>query len=822
MRPSILRTAVWRRYNRFVTRKPTRDASSHKGLTTGIDRPMWDRLDPLLDRALELTPDEMGPFLDDVGADDPDLRRSLEALLAADAEASGILDTPAASWPPEDVSTVEAPGLRDALVGETLGPYRVTRRIGSGGMGVVYQAHDTRLERTVALKLLAPSASHSAIAKERLIREARAASALDHPNVCTVYDIGEADGQVFVVMAYYQGETLDAIIRRGSLTPERALDLVGQIGRGLERAHQAGVVHRDLKPSNVLVTEHGEVKILDFGIAKMAGSLGLTRTGQAPGTPQYMAPEQAAGDPVDQRADVWALGVIAYELLCGERPFSGMTGVEMGMAVLHQTPRRLDARSSDVARPIADAVERALAKIPADRWPTAAAFLEALGLSMTSVGAVVTERPTRRFRRSWIVAGVAAIVAAAIGLTMVLGGGGDFALPRSAYRHWSEGQQAFERYWRPGHLDQAVEAFELAIAADDDYAPGYAALARALWRRWRGTRDAQWLDQALANAERAVALDPLLTDGRVTLGLIQLARGDHEEARSLFDEVLMRDPANADAQRGLGDLASAEGDLPAAEAAYREAVRLRPNDLELTSLQGTIHYRSGRYDAASEAFAREIEIDPESSSGYKNLAAVEHMRGRYGEAARLLQHALAIKPEEAVYTNLGTLYFYQGLYQQSREALEKAVDLGAQSYWVWGNLGDAYRWTPGNEAKADEAFGTALFQIAEALRANPADPALSALVAEYRAKRGDTAGASAALDALDALEAEMDVDTLFNATQAAEVAGDRDRALAYLARALDAGFGREEIAREPDLADLRGDPRYQPLIAARASTNGGS
>ena len=172
-------------------------------------------------------------------------------------------------------------------------------------MGEVYLARDTRLERSVAVKLLPAEWSRDAAAKERFGHEARAASALDHPNICTIHDVGETDeGRLYLVMAYYDGETLERKLRHGPLAIAAAVELTAQAARGLQRAHEAGIVHRDIKPANLMVTDRGEVKILDFGIAKVAGGIGLTLTGASLGTPAYMSPEQAQGDPVDARTDL--------------------------------------------------------------------------------------------------------------------------------------------------------------------------------------------------------------------------------------------------------------------------------------------------------------------------------------------------------------------------------------------------------------------------------------------------------------------------------------------------------------------------------------
>ena len=200
--------------------------------------------------------------------------------------------------------------------GSTLGPYTITAELGHGGMGVVYTAQDPRLKRHVAIKLLTADLTRDETAKQRFLQEAQAASALDHPNICTIHEINETeDGQLYLVMAYYEGETLKERIDRGPLALDEVVDIATQIGQGLAEAHTAGIVHRDIKPANLLLAKGGVVKILDFGLAKLAGTEGITQTGTTVGTVAYMSPEQARGEEVDQRTDIWSLGVVLYEML---------------------------------------------------------------------------------------------------------------------------------------------------------------------------------------------------------------------------------------------------------------------------------------------------------------------------------------------------------------------------------------------------------------------------------------------------------------------------------------------------------------------------
>jgi len=252
------------------------------------------------------------------------------------------------------------------------GKYRIQDEIGHGGMGIVYRAEDIKLGRPVALKFLPPEWTRDENARERFIQEARAAAALAHPNICTVYEVDDSGDQPFIAMEYVEGETLREKTRRGPLPLEEALAVASQVAEGLEAAHRKGVIHRDIKSSNIMITDKGQAKIMDFGLAKLRGGSSLTGEGATLGTVAYMSPEQARGEKVDLRTDIWSLGVVLYEMLSGELPFRGERDVSLLYSIVHEEPRSLGDRRPPVPPDLQRVIERALEKDLGSRYQTAA------------------------------------------------------------------------------------------------------------------------------------------------------------------------------------------------------------------------------------------------------------------------------------------------------------------------------------------------------------------------------------------------------------------------------------------------------------------
>jgi len=385
----------------------------------------WQQIDQLLEQALELAPDRRGVFLDEACQGDTELRREVETLLAAHDQGGSRLSSPAVA-----AATQKPADPLQSLMGRSMGHYQINSRLGEGGMGIVYKARDQHLDRFVAIKVLPPELMADPDRKRRFVQEAKAASALNHPNIVTVHDISDDNGRDFMVMEYVDGKTLDRLIPHRGLKLSDVLKYGIQISDALAKAHAAGIVHRDMKPGNIMVSEGGLVKVLDFGLAKLTERPQVeenepTRTPQAQteegmilGTASYMSPEQAAGKPVDARSDIFSFGSVLYEMVTGQRAFQADSKISTLAAILNQEPKSAREIARILPYDLEKIIARCLRKDPGRRSQSMAdvkVALEELKEQSDSGSARASEspEPSRKPRRfsavPWAAAGVVAI-----------------------------------------------------------------------------------------------------------------------------------------------------------------------------------------------------------------------------------------------------------------------------------------------------------------------------------------------------------------------------------------------------------------------------
>jgi hypothetical protein len=338
----------------------------------------WQRVRELFERAFEEKPADIGAWLDGHGVDDWQVREEVVSLLQHHAGAGSFLDNPAGERLAEFIAND-----RPLEPGQVLGQYRIVRDIGGGGQGRIYLANDERLGRQVALKALASDLTADPSHRERLRREASAAAVLSHPGICTVYALEEFDGELYIASEFVDGHTLRTEIKQGRPVANEVVSLARELARALGHAHNSGITHRDLKPENVMRTRDGQLKIVDFGLARIDTPAGdrdtfLTQPGALMGTPAYMSPEQLNGQRADARADVWAFGVLLYEYASGAHPFEAPTATARIGRMFNGTMDPIQSRRPDLPASIVQVIERSLSASPNDRYASAAEIVEDL------------------------------------------------------------------------------------------------------------------------------------------------------------------------------------------------------------------------------------------------------------------------------------------------------------------------------------------------------------------------------------------------------------------------------------------------------------
>jgi serine/threonine-protein kinase len=745
--------------------------------------------------------------------------------------------------------------------GEQLGPYEIRAAIGAGGMGEVYRAHDQRLNRDVAIKVLPADRATDDAARQRFLREARAASALNHPNIITIYETDSFKGMAFIAMEFVRGKSLAGLLHERALSDTDAVQYAIQISDALAKAHAAGIIHRDLKPGNIMITDDGLVKVLDFGLARVeaqpvtssddsptaSGSF-LSKPGTTLGTFYYMSPEQARGEVADTRSDIFSFGVVLFEMLTRELPFDGDNLLAMLHALHFGEPKAIRSLRPDLADEIATVVERCLQKLPKDRYQSAAEINRdlkaAVGQSSSTMGSAAgLKRPapatkgaepkprladTNIRKRKFKVPAAAAIVAAlmvAIAIPAlrhkIISPGGRSSpsgeatvetVPDNPFALQQQAQAYLERWDVPTNLDRSITLLNRAIELDHDYAPAYASLTFAYYEKNRLNADPQWVKQATQSAARALQLNGDLADAHLAAGVAAMLTGNNEQGEKEFRKAADLDPKSSKPHRWLGILFNSTGKPQPAEEELKRALALNPQDWRANMNLGVLYYKTARYAEAANAWEAVRKLLPDNFIVLNNLAGVYHMMDRDEDSASALQRSLEIHPDATTYGNLGTLRFFQGRYADSVPAFEKATELGSSSYLHWGNLGDAYRWAPGQSAKAKPAYDNAIRLGREEIAAHPDDLDVRSSVALYMAKAGDKSGALGEIKVVDR-SAKKPASVLFNSAVVYELAGDRSAALDRLGSALQAGFTLKEIKTEPELVNLRADARYQSILA---------
>jgi serine/threonine protein kinase/Tfp pilus assembly protein PilF len=510
------------------------------------------------------------------------------------------------------------------MIGKQISHYHILEKLGAGGMGVVYKAEDTKLKRTVALKFLPPELTRDPEAKTRFIHEAQAASALQHNNICTIHDIDETDDRrLFIVMDCYEGESLKEKTARGPMKLEEAVDIAVQVAGGLSKAHEKGIVHRDIKPANIFITTDGMVKILDFGLAKLAGQTKLTKTGSTMGTIAYMSPEQARGEEVDQRTDIWSLGVVMYEMLTGKLPFPGDYEQAIVYRILNEEPEPITSVQVKIPVGLERIVEKALVKATEKRYQRAdeiAAELQSLREEIKAGVAkqrLIRLRITRK-RRAYVYGGMAVLLAAIIAVRLFLFTGTSVKMDSIAVLPLENlSGDPKQEYFVDGMTDELITDLAKVSALK--------VISRTSVMQYKGTKKPLPQIARELNVD-AVIEGSVLREGdqvRISAQLIQAATDQH-----LWAESYQRDLRHVLALQG--EIASAIAEKVRAVLTPAERTRLtsaRPvnpeaYDAYLNGMQYWYRFTPKDFNSALEYFELALKEDPNYAPAYSGVALV--------------------------------------------------------------------------------------------------------------------------------------------------------------------------------------------------------
>jgi serine/threonine protein kinase/Flp pilus assembly protein TadD len=605
------------------------------------------------------------------------------------------------------------------MIGETISHYRIVEKLGRGGMGEVYLAEDKQLGRKVAIKFLPAEVATNENARQRLLREAQTAATLDHPNICAIYEVGQEGGYSFIVLQYIEGETLAARIKRQLPDLREGLAIASQVADALNEAHARGIIHRDIKPENIMLTSRGQVKVLDFGLAKTVRDPGLVEPdaetgtllsmpGMMIGTLPYMSPEQVRGEDLDCRSDIFSFGIVLYEMLSGRRPFEAKSTAEVISAILTREPPPISRSSLGHSGSAEERlIRKCLEKDPAQRYQTMGDLISDLAqirreyesgqVSLPADSSPLRPKVTiangglRRLRilkPALILTALALLVVAAVYLSPVRG-------PKSTTASGvkSANPAAYDAYMRgkvnvssenPENNAAAIKLFQEAIAADPSFAAAYAELARAYSIKARlfapGVDKKKLNEEAEVDVDKALALDPNLPEGYFARGLIlwtPYKRFPHEQAVYAYKRAIELNPNFDEAHHQLGYVYLHIGLLDQGQRELETALAINPGNTLARFRLGQIEMCRAKYEEAFQIFdSTPLEKNP-IVAAYKANALFR--LGRTEEASALIEQLLKDYPKDEggqVISVKAMMLAKAGKQREAEAAIQHAIDIG--------------------------------------------------------------------------------------------------------------------------------------------------
>jgi serine/threonine protein kinase/tetratricopeptide (TPR) repeat protein len=743
------------------------------------------------------------------------------------------------------------------MIGKTVSHYRILEKLGQGGMGVVYKAEDTKLKRTVALKFLPPELTRDEQAKTRFLHEAQAASALQHHNICTIHEIGETpEEQLFISMDCYDGQTLKQKIASGPLPVEEALGLAVQIAEGLSKAHGAGMVHRDIKPANIMVTNDGIAKILDFGLAKLAGQARITKTTSTVGTIAYMSPEQVGGREVDSRTDIWSLGVVVYEMVTGQLPFRGEYEPALIYSILNDKPKPMSSLRDGVPRELERVVEKTLAKRPEERYESVAGLLA----DLRALSEEESDRlRVRRFGRQEAAEtgqrkkSIAVLPFRSLSdsrddeyfsdgttediITQLSKVGELRVISRTSVMRYKHSEKSIPEIGRElgvvtileGSVRRAGERVRIVAQLLDVQTDEH---------MWAETYDRDMKDVFAIQSDVAEKIAAAL---KAELSPVEKERIERKPTESTeaynyylkgrfywnkrrgddlrtaieyFNQAIEIDPRYAPAYVGLasGYLAlpdyaglPAKEVMPKAEAAARKALELDPTLGEAHAVLGAVRQHEWDWAGAEIEYRRAIELNPSFPSVHHWYSQMLLFSGRSDEAEAEIRLAQELDPLSLIIGSLASgKPYYARQYDKAIEQFKKTLELDPNFAQAHLALGWAYL------QQSQFEKGIAEFEKVRAI-AGSSPYGLGGLGNAY-ARAGRKSGAAQVLDELlrfsgEGYSVSYDIALVYWGL------GDKNQALEWL----ESAYGErstflEEITIDPVWDGLRSDPRFVALM----------
>ncbi|MGI8918369.1 MAG: protein kinase domain-containing protein [Pyrinomonadaceae bacterium] len=712
--------------------------------------------------------------------------------------------------------------------------YQITGTLGRGGMGVVYKAIDQKLQRTVALKSLLPESVGDENLKRRLMSEARAASRLNHPNICTIYEVDEADGILFIAMEYVTGETLSDEIRKGPIEIERGLDIGLQIAAGLDQAHRSNIVHRDIKPANIVLPKDGPVKILDFGIARVLKQLDgeslseaatqqkLTEAGQLMGTAAYMSPEQLNGEDVDARTDVFAFGVLLYEMLSGQPPFRGATLLQLMGSILNDEPQPLSRNNNKLPRDLDRIIAKALAKNRDQRYATMKDLRQDLlrlkdQLQRTtltnhqeSIAVLYFENLSGAGEQEYLRDGMTEDIITELSKVERLR-----VFPRSAVMSYRDKEVTAPEIGR--HLNASH-----VLAGSVRHAGNRVRITAQLIESNGG--HTVWAERYDRELQDVFALQDEIA--RAIASALSIKLSPQEE------QAIARKPVdNPEAYdyylRGRRFLRrGTKKDIQSAAEMFRHAVALEPKFALAFAGLGHAYGRIHRYydedpqwmqkgiDACEEA----MKLEPDLAEALSARAFIFYAHEQYELAIRYARMALDRKEDcDGAYFALGSALFLTDRLHEAAELADRAIEVSGDDYNTYLPYMNVFK-TLKNTEQSSRLLQQQTRVLQWQIEWAPENVRARILLAGNFASAGDTPSAVAEVEKAVATSPN-DASTLYNAACTYAVLGLKQDALAMLNRAIKNGYWHFDLlARDPDFVNLYDEPQFQQLLSAEGAS----